>query len=278
MSFHLFLQAAYVEALEEALQAHGQDLKKIRWIFRQAVAALSPPRLISEEPSTSLETRNTGKTGEVQRRLRKVVLGCLDHLDSTDPKIQPALQMLQLLLEKFQHLVLQGSIGGQRHWLRLQTKCSLSSVPLPHHIQRPERKRILCQHNLRKDRCRSCQPCPHGNARFHCIHCSGCSHGHFKRNCAACNGCPHGKYTVSRCSICRPCPHGKVKRSCQQCSSCAHGKLKSNCRVCNACPHGSVKSYCKECRRKHGRLQAGFGNFEELASLHQKDIGRHIFL
>ena len=234
--------------------AEGEDSKKLRWIFRRAVAALSPPRLTSAADDSEAvlpETRGTGV--DVQHRLRKVVLWCLKRLDLTDPRIKPALQLLESLLEKFQELVSQeGIVGGRRHWLRLQMKFEGSAAHAASDQEAKTdghgRKRVLCQHNLRKDRCRNCQPCPHGNARFHCIHCSGCSHGHFKRNCAACNGCPHGKYTVSRCAICNPCPHGKVKRSCQQCSSCEHGKLRSNCRVCNACPHGRVKSYCKECK------------------------------
>ena len=235
--------------------ADGGDSKKLRWIFRRAVAALSPPRLTSAAENSAVEAV-PGTKADVQRRLRKVVLWCLEHLDLMDPRIKPALQLLECLLEKFQELVSEGTVGGRRHWLRLQMKFGGSAVPAADPEAKTEgygRKRVLCQHNLRKDRCRSCQPCPHGNARFHCIHCSGCSHGHFKRNCAACNGCPHGKYTVSRCAICNPCPHGKVKRSCPQCSSCEHGKLRSNCRVCNACPHGRLKSYCKDCKGEKNR-------------------------
>lgn len=253
-------QAAYVTSLEEALEAlhavDGTDLKKVRSIFRRAVAALSPPRLASGEGNSDGMQQTESTSTDFQHRLRQVVLWCLDYLDLTDPKIKPSLQMLECLLQKFQELST-GTVGGRRQWIRLQAKSNSVSgegavaSAQDHAIKQAfERKRKLCEHNLRKDRCRTCQPCPHGNARFHCIHCSGCSHGHFKRNCAACNGCPHGKYTVSRCAICNPCPHGKVRRSCQQCSSCAHGKLRSNCRVCNACPHGHLKSYCKECKGK----------------------------
>ena len=255
-------EAAYVASLEEAMRAaDGGDSKKLRWIFRRAVAALSPPRLTSAAENSAVEVL-PGTKADVQRRLRKVVLWCLEHLDLMDPRIKPALQLLECLLEKFQELVSEGTVGGRRHWLRLQMKFGGSAVPAADPEAKTEgygRKRVLCQHNLRKDRCRSCQPCPHGNARFHCIHCSGCSHGHFKRNCAACNGCPHGKYTVSRCAICNPCPHGKVKRSCPQCSSCEHGKLRSNCRVCNACPHGRLKSYCKDCK---GEKEPNSGGLE----------------
>eukprot|EP00435_Cladocopium_sp_Y103_P060168 s285_g21.t4 len=200
-------QAAYIASLEEALRdADVDDSKKLRWIFRRAVAALSPPKLMNAAGNSEAALPETQETGaDFQRRLRKVVLWCFEHLDLTDPRVKPALQLLQCLLEKFQELVSseEGTVGGRRHWLRLQMKFGVSPVPATWDSEAKNegrgRKRVLCQHNLRKDRCRNCQPCPHGNARFHCIHCSGCSHGHFKRNCAACNGCPHGKYTVSRC-------------------------------------------------------------------------------
>ena len=164
------------------------DSTRLRWIFRRAVAALSPPRLTRAETLEATEAVSTEGAADVQRRLRKVVLWCLEHLELTDPRIKPALQLLECLLEKFQEVSEEGTVGGQRHWLRLQRKLGGSAVPAVWDEEKIEgngRKRVLCQHNLRKDRCRDCQPCPHGNARFHCIHCSGCPHGHFKRNCAA---------------------------------------------------------------------------------------------
>ena len=227
-------QEEYVAGLEQALRDMGfQDMPKIRMIFRRAVAAMSPPRLASECAAEDGEgVQDTqGTSGDFQGRLRRIALLCLDYLDLTDPKVKPALQILEHLLQKFQELAsTQSTIGGRRHWLRLQVKSSQSasegSVNGHQHWKSGMvgSKRKLCKHNLRQDRCRICQPCPHGSAVYHCIQCSGCVHKHFKRNCAACTGCPHGKFTASRCAICNPCPHGRVRRSCRECSNCAHGQ------------------------------------------------------
>eukprot|EP00438_Fugacium_kawagutii_P012803 Skav211683 [mRNA] locus=scaffold216:422171:433625:- [translate_table: standard] len=156
-------QAAYVASLEEALHAVGTDLKKVRLIFRRAVAALSPPRLASGEGNSDGMQQTEGTSTDFQHRLRKVVLSCLDYLDLTDPKIQPSLQLLECLLQNFQELT--GTVLGRRQWIRLQAKSSPVSTEgtvasaQDHAIKQAfERKRKLCEHKLRKDRCRSCQP------------------------------------------------------------------------------------------------------------------------
>ena len=258
-------QEEYVAGLEQALRDMGfQDMPKIRMIFRRAVAAMSPPRLASEcaaEDGVGLQETH-GTSGDFQGRLRRIAWLCLDYLDLTDPKVKPALQVLEHLLQKFQELAsTQSTIGGRRHWLRLQVKSSQSasqrSVNGHQESVMIRPRRGLCEHGVQKTWCRQCQPCPHGKVKRSCVQCSGCPHGQLRSNCATCTGCPHGKFTSARCAICKPCPHGKVKRNCVECSGCQHGNVKMNCRECGGCPHGKArKASCALCRPcPHGKAQ-----------------------
>ena len=270
-------QEEYVAGLEQALRDMGfQDMPKIRMIFRRAVAAMSPPRLASEcaaEDGVGLQETH-GTSGDFQGRLRRIALLCLDYLDVTDPKVKPALQVLEHLLQKFQELAsTQSTIGGRRHWCKLQGRMAGGYEVRNAKAKETVRPTVRCQHGAsQRDRCRICQPCPHGKAKRQCIECSGCSHGKVKWNCSKCTGCPHGKFTRSRCAKCKPCPHGKVKRNCAECEGCPHGRTKMNCGKCNSCPHGrarknncalccpcpheKVKRSCLECSScLHGKLK-----------------------
>ena len=269
-------QESYVSELEQALeQSDGSQLHRI---FRAAVAALSPPRLwaIADQDNESL--LDAEAKSDFQRRLRRVVLGCLDQLDLADPKVKPALQMLELLINRFQELVGQEQmVASRRHWVQLETKCGMA-VTL--NGPKAERKRKHCEHGVRQENCKHCNKCPcgrtrrnhcpqcnacphgkikywcavctpkascpHGKLKKHCKECAGCPHGKLKQNCRDCTGCPHGKLK-QECRECTGCPHGKLKYKCSECKGCPHGKLKYNCRECNGCPHGKVKQQCRKC-------------------------------
>lgn len=275
-------QEAYVASLEETIRdLNGTDLKRIRWVFRRAVAALSPPRVSSEHDPNNPDRMQEipEKCASFQHRLRKVVLWCLDHLDLTDDKVKPALQLLECLLQKFEDLVSsqEGMVGSSKQWLRLQMKSGLFAVEAhesPSQDMTKKRKAFQCQHGVQKHNCRTCNPCPHAKVRRSCVQCSGCPHGQLRSNCAKCTGCPHGKFTRSRCVQCLPCPHGKVKRNCADCSGCPHGNVKMNCGKCRGCPHGrarkvncpvccpcphgsgKIKRYCRQCSGcEHGRVK-----------------------
>ena len=89
-----------MSSLEESLQkVEADDLCQIRSIFRRAVAALSPPQCMSEGAAQiapeSLQLK--GSKRDLQFRLRKVVLACLDYLELSDSKVQPALKLLKSL-------------------------------------------------------------------------------------------------------------------------------------------------------------------------------------
>ena len=229
---------SYVVSLEESLAETGIDNpQQIRMIFRRAVAALSPPRFTSTVPARSEQDRvQAAETAsqDFQGRLRKIVFWCLDRLDLADPKIKPALLLLQGLLQRFQELLAsptQGEIGCKKHWLRLQALVC-KSEGAGEEVPSTKRLRSKCEHGAERTRCRICRPCPHGKAKRECVICSGCPHGKAKLNCAKCSGCPHGQLARSRCAKCGPCPHGRVKRSCKECFCCPHGKNKYKCPLC----------------------------------------------
>ena len=242
---------SYVVSLEESLAETGIDNpQQIRSIFRRAVAALSPPRLINTSEQDRVRAAQT-TSQDFQGRLRKIVCWCLDRLDLADPKIKPALLLLQSLLQRFQELLAsptQGEIGCKKHWLRLQalvSKCGRAGGEVPS----TKRLRSKCEHGAEWQKCGICRPCPHGKAKRLCVICSGCPHGKVKQYCIKCSGCPHGKSFKSVCLQCSPCPHGRVKKSCMQCSPCIHGKLKRNCGLCNPCLHGKNKYQCRLCKQ-----------------------------
>ncbi|CAK9036805.1 Hypothetical protein (Fragment) [Durusdinium trenchii] len=246
-------QEEYVSSLEESLQkVEADDLCQIRSIFRRAVAALSPPQCMSEGAAQiapeSLQLK--GSKRDLQFRLRKVVLACLDYLELSDSKVQPALQLLKSLLGKFQELNAGDralKIGCRKHWRLLEFKCGMSFSCANTPSQSHNKIRYHCEHNARRDNCRICRPCPHGKLKTKCKQCSPCPHGRLKENCPDCRGCPHGKLRFV-CVQCSGCPHGKLKRNCAVCAGCVHGRVKRSCRQCNACVHGRDKYKCRQCK------------------------------
>lgn len=241
-------------------------------VFRKAVAALSPPRLKGSLEKGKDDTENgdaNSSTVDLQRRLRKVVLKCLEHLDLSDPKLKPSLELLEALIQQFQELGRELVASG-RHWLQLELKCGMAceASAASEALVKP-RSRKRCQHGVRQESCRYCRPCPHGSVKWscssciscphgkmknHCVFCSGCPHGKLKHNCSQCAGCPHGKLKKN-CFLCSGCPHGKTKKHCAVCTGCAHGKLKHNCSLCSGCPHGKLKQNCTSCSGcPHGKV------------------------
>ena len=97
---------SYVSELEQALEQ--SDGSQLRRIFRAAVDALSLWAIADQDGNESL--LDTEAKLDFQR-LRKVVLGCLDELDLTDPDLKPSLQMLEVLIQRFQELV--GQAGDE---------------------------------------------------------------------------------------------------------------------------------------------------------------------
>ena len=269
-------RASYVARLEEAL-LHAVDPSRLRQIFRRAVAALSPPRRVGRDEDGGRDAELTGS--DLQRRLRKVVLGCLDQLDLTDPRLKPSLQLLEILIQRFQELVSEDHlVASSRHWAQLESKCGMAeadSATAPEtslelvKTKKKKRQRKRCKHGVRHESCKHCKPCPHGNPKWscrlchgcphgkrknHCVLCSGCPHGKLKHNCNECTGCPHGKLKKN-CLFCDGCPHGKTRKHCAACSGCPHGKLKHNCRLCSGCPHGRLKQNCAHCSGcPHGKV------------------------
>ena len=143
-------QEMYVADLERSL---GEDVEesKLRRVFRAAVAALSPPRLLPKMPECGSNTSDVAGPKEVdgsyvsnavQQRLRIVVLGCLEKLQLDDPKIQASKEFLEI-----QELATQGLVAAHRDWLHLQMKCGMLKV---------------------KPFFRFCSPCPHGKLKYHC--------------------------------------------------------------------------------------------------------------
>lgn len=218
-------QEIYVADLERSLREDVEE-SKLRRVFRAAVAALSPPRLLPKMPecrSSSLDVAGRKEvdgsylSNALQQRLRIVVLGCLERLQFEDPKIQASKDFLEILLQQVQELATQGLVAAHRDWLHLQLKCGmLKEMPVEVAESKHQRSSRECQHGRRPDKCKECRPCPHGKSRTKCSRCSGCPHGKLKYNCCKC----------------MPCPHGKLRPFCRFCSSCAHGKLKYHCTLC----------------------------------------------
>ena len=267
---------AYVESLEQEVQeADGaENSAKLRIVLRRAVAALSPPRRLGDgcegKMTASIPSNDEWTLAtNLQSRLRKIVLRCLDRVDMADLRVAPVLQCLQSLLQRFQELVTgQSRIACKKQWARLQAKCA-STVPPEAAaslsarakgaddgagIAKPESSGS-CPHGKLRRSCAQCRGCPHGKWAYNCPQCSVCPHGKVKRNCSECTPCPHGK-AKRICSQCTGCPHSKQKQYCLQCGACPHGKIKQNCLQCSACPHGKIKNNCVRCSAcPHGKIK-----------------------
>ena len=271
---------SYVRKLEQELE-ESDDPAALQKILRRAVAALSPPRCKGETAPSSSSHSELSVCADLQARLRKLVLRCLDNLDVADASVVPALQCLHAHLQKFQELLASASlVASQKHWLRLQAKCAgfrmsaaagsssmAKAASTGQCLDNIDVKRSTggkhkrCEHGELRLNCRSCSGCPHGKARRNCTQCSPCPHGKIMRNCVQCSGCPHGKMKQlcplcsacahgklrQNCPECSGCPHGNVKRNCPHCHGCVHGKRKRNCLLCSGCPHGKVKYDCAKC-------------------------------
>ena len=275
----------YVESLEQEMQeADGaENSAKLRMVLRRAVAALSPPRRLGDgcegKMTASIPSNDEWTLAtNLQSRLRKIVLRCLDRVDLADLRVAPVLQCLQSLLQRFQELVTgQSRIACKKQWARLQAKCAStvpteaaasakgaedgagifkpeSSASCPHgKLRRSCAQCTGCPHGKRPQQCPQCSACPHGKVKRNCSECTPCPHGKAKRICSQCTGCPHGKQKQF-CLLCGACPHGKIKSSCVQCSACPHGKIKQNCVQCSACPHGKLKRNCRMCAEARGKV------------------------
>ena len=140
-------QEAYVTSLEESLR--GEDTGNLRSIFRRAVGALSAPRYAKtgHVASSGLEGDTAQETPkDLQFRLRKIVLRCLDQLDLEDPRLKAPLEFLKSLLKKFQQLLEdQRSVGCKRHWLQIGLKCGMP-IEIEHQAESKKPKYKLCQH------------------------------------------------------------------------------------------------------------------------------------
>ena len=275
----------YVESLEQEMQeADGaENSAKLRMVLRRAVAALSPPRRLGDgcegKMTASIPSNDEWTLAtNLQSRLRKIVLRCLDRVDLADLRVAPVLQCLQSLLQRFQELVTgESTIACRKQWARLQAKCAStvppeaaasakgaedgagifkpeSSASCPHgKLRRSCAQCTGCPHGKRPQQCPQCSACPHGKVKRNCSECTPCPHGKAKRICSQCTGCPHGKQK-HYCLLCSACPHGKIKSSCVQCSACPHGKIKQNCVQCSACPHGKLKRNCRMCAEARGKV------------------------
>lgn len=126
-------------------------------------------------------------------------------------------------------------------------------------------KRILCEHNKRKENCIKCggaSMCKHDKVRSVCKECGGgsmCEHGRRRSTCKECGGgamCTHG-IRRTRCIECgggSMCEHKRVRSRCVECGggeTCEHNKIKSFCKECGGnqiCDHGIPRTRCVECR------------------------------
>ena len=259
-------QAEYVALLEKELgEAGSNDMCQIRSIFRRAVAAMSPPHCAPCSDTLGSATdvlQLTKGRQDLQFRLRKVVLSCLDHLDLADSKVHPALQILNSLLSKFLELDTSDhdlKIGCKKHWRLLAVKCGLSSTDDNNGVclgTPKKQKRIRCQHGKESGMCRICRPCRHGKLKNNCAICRPCPHGKVRQACKECCGCEHGRLKL-QCRVCNACVHGRNKYKCEICSPCPHGRVKYNCRLCNACVHGRLKYKCRECKQRKQENRRG---------------------
>jgi hypothetical protein len=125
-------------------------------------------------------------------------------------------------------------------------------------------KRFLCEHSVRRERCKECggsSICEHSNLRIQCKECEGsqvCEHGKRKDRCKKCEGnqfCQHGrlKDICKECGGSQICEHGRRKDRCKECggsSICKHGKERRLCRECEGtgiCEHKIRRNICKTC-------------------------------
>ena len=102
-------RASYVRKLEQELE-ESDDPAALQKILRRAVAALSPPRHKGETASCGSSHSQLSVCADLQARLRKLVLLCLDSLDLADASVAPALQCLQAHFQKFEELLASASL------------------------------------------------------------------------------------------------------------------------------------------------------------------------
>ncbi|CAJ1360490.1 unnamed protein product [Effrenium voratum] len=250
----------YVKDLELEVE-ESADPATLRRILRRAVAALSSPRCQGHGmPQCSPSQSELPACPDLQVRLRKIVLCCLDVMDLTDSLVQPSLQCLQIHLQKFQELLESASsVASKKQWLRLQAKCVGGNpqevcAELPVAMSRKGHSNLMCAAVSKGGKSQKRRRCEHGELRY-CRICAGCPHGKVKQCCEKCKPCPHGKLRQN-CHRCCPCPHGKVRRSCVHCCGCPHGKRKHDCRKCSSCQHGKAKRSCILCSAcAHGKLR-----------------------
>ncbi|CAJ1370126.1 unnamed protein product [Effrenium voratum] len=266
----------YVDSLEQEMQEvdGAKNWAKLRMVLRRAVAALSPPRRLGDGcegkmPASTAPNDQATLATNLQSRLRKIVLRCLDRVDLADLRLAPVQQCLQARLQTFQELVTgESRIACKKQWARLQARFA-STVPTEAAaslsacakgaedgagIVEPESS-ASCPHGKLRRSCSQCAGCPHGKWAYNCPQCSVCPHGKVKRNCVQCSACPHDRLKQN-CLECSACPHGKVRRHCLQCTGCPHGKVKIRCLQCSPCPHGKIKRNCVQCSPcPHGKLK-----------------------
>lgn len=115
-------------------------------------------------------------------------------------------------------------------------------------------KRFLCEHSVRRERCKECggsSICEHSNLRIECKECGGsqiCEHDRRKDKCKDCGGS-------------QLCEHGRLKDMCKECGGsqiCEHSKRKDRCKECGGsslcknqwCETGKqskYEGYCMPC-------------------------------
>lgn len=235
--------------------------------------------------------------GNLQCRLRRIVIFCLTRVDQQDAKLAAVLDYLKELLSKVDSRDSQQTVlVGCKQWTRLQSKVhqrefcktfaaragagDLQSETKASHLQSLKKvgsfKDLESALEEAKPSCISKQAkrkrgaqnpaeigeslparCEHGKNSRYCSICSACEHGKARKLCRFCKGCPHGRLRKN-CKFCVGCPHGRLKHGCRECNACPHGKARRSCNVCNGCPHGRMKPDCRKCCScPHGKLRRG---------------------
>ncbi|CAE8638137.1 unnamed protein product [Polarella glacialis] len=268
---------SYVQDLEERLVESPDDQRALRSVLRGAVAALASPRARQRQQELGRQPFDLAALDRLsramQRRLRRLVLACLEHIsDLGDARIASTLWRLVELIHAFEQregtTVEDIQPCAAKQWILLKQLSAGAPEALEsgegsnnnNHNDTPESgKRLLVESRQGKqnDAARGDAAKPlltdlsdtadvqnvvvldkcasrQGQQRYEC------KHGKLVGNCRQCHGCPHGK-VKGKCQQCSGCPHGRVKYDCVKCNPCPHGRIKSDCAQCNACPHGRAK-------------------------------------
>eukprot|EP00435_Cladocopium_sp_Y103_P021833 s1090_g5.t1 len=273
-------RTSFVESLEAELQQLKLDQDfSVHSVLCRAVAALAPPRFAAEALEASeVKLEAVEVERDLQRRLRRVVIFCLSHVDLQDEKLSAVLGYLKALLQELDKK--QDPTDPRtprrplaaRQWYRLHSKVhGTDELPLDcvegcqeaeKKIPRP--KQLVSLQDVGKHldatfpvdltaKQRVPSPQRDGERSFRSV----CEHGKARNLCRFCKGCPHGRLRQN-CKFCVPCPHGRLKRGCRECNACLHGKAHRSCNLCNGCPHGRMKADCRKCRScPHGKLRRG---------------------